>query len=72
MDFLVEIPRESLSKLKDLFLINWPQYINANYTVDNYIRWLNLSPDMSNVTFWSLNGEWSQNGTFILIVRKFC
>lgn len=71
MDELIEIPRASLLELKDLFLVEWPKYVTANYTLDNYINWIKKDTEVQDYQIFSLNESWRDNGTFIIIVRKF-
>ena len=71
MDELIEIPRASLPELKDLFLVDWPTYVTANYTLDNYINWMEKDASVQDYQILSLNGSWRDNGTFVVIVRIF-
>lgn len=64
MDQLEEIRLELVPALRDLFLVDWPRYISAYYTIDNYINWMWLG----DVQFFCLNGDWKKNGTFIIKV----
>lgn len=68
-DNLVEINRSDLPKLRDLYLINWPENMEGYYTVDNFIRWLEKKSTIKHLTFYCLNGDWS-DGTFVAIVKK--
>lgn len=69
MDELIKIPRASLPELKDLFLVDWPKYVTANYTLDNYINWMEKDSSVQDYQIMSLNGTWRDNGTFVVIVR---
>lgn len=71
MEKLIEIPRASLPELKDLFLVDWPKYVTANYTLDNYINWMEKDSSLKDFQILSLNGLWRENGTFVVIVRIF-
>lgn len=71
MDELIKIPRASLPELKDLFLVDWPKYVTANYTLDNYINWMEKDSSVQDYQIMSLNGSWRDNGTFVVIVRIF-
>lgn len=66
---LVEIPRNSLLNLRNLFLQNWPEHILGYDLINNYIRWFNQDPNYDKAKILSLNGDWS-DGTFLIIVRK--
>lgn len=71
MDKLIEIPRASLPELRDLFLVDWPKYVTANYTLDNYINWMEKDSSLQDFQILSSNGLWRDNGTFVVIVRIF-
>lgn len=66
-DKLVEIERHDWPALRDLFAPNSPKTFIAHSAVDNFIRWTDQQPDISNIVFYSLNGDWS-DGTFAVIV----
>lgn len=58
--------------LRDMYLHNWPQNMVGFYTVDNYIKWVERKPSLTengNFQFFSLNGNW-QDGTFIVAVSS--
>jgi hypothetical protein len=67
MDQLIEIPKDSLVQLRDLFKKDWPKNHVGFYTVDNYIRWLQKEGEIKNLKIYSLNGDWS-DGTFLVVV----
>lgn len=67
-DKLVEIPPNEWKTLRDLFLPKWPNDISGYFTVDNYIRWYQHDPNIKNLKFFSLNGDWKDDGTFVVIV----
>lgn len=70
-DQLTEIPAENLPKLSDLYK---SRVSNARAngisvtTIENYIDWIKIDPDLAHVTFYCLNGDFS-DGTFAVIVR---
>ena len=64
---LVEISRSDLPKLQDLYLRDWPENIIGFYTLNNFIIWSNIDPNIKNLSFYSLNGEWN-DGTFLIVV----
>lgn len=68
-DKLVAIPRNEWKTLRDLFKPEWPANAVAYYTIDNYINWLQLKPEMKNIQFYSLNGDW-RDGTYLIVVGR--
>lgn len=64
---LIDIPKEAWCKLRDLYLKDWPNNVMAYYTLDNYIKWIEMDSTIDNLLVYSLNGDWS-DGTFVLIV----
>lgn len=67
-DKLIEIPIESLPKLRDLYRVDWPAYITACYTVDTCIQWFSKNPNLKDIRILCLNGNWREDGTFIMVV----
>lgn len=67
---LCKITSDNWTELRDKFLINWPINMMGYYTVDNFIRWTQKEPNVKNVEFFSLDGDWS-DGTFAAIVSDF-
>ncbi|KAL9707237.1 hypothetical protein quinque_010755 [Culex quinquefasciatus] len=63
---LVEILPEDWPELCALFRRNWPEHVFAYGLVSNYIKWKQKSLMETNVQIFSLNGTWSENGTFLL------
>ncbi|XP_063697440.1 uncharacterized protein LOC134828395 [Culicoides brevitarsis] len=68
MNQLVEIPSNNWVSLRDLFLTNWPNDHVGYYLVDNYVKWVEKDPNIKNLAFYCLNGDWS-DGTFVVIDR---
>ncbi|GAB0099332.1 uncharacterized protein DMENIID0001_151880 [Sergentomyia squamirostris] len=66
MDRLVSIPQEELPVLRDLYKVDWPKHLVAYQTINHYILWLEIDPNIKNLHIWSLNGSWRTNGTFII------
>lgn len=64
---LVEINQKDLKNLQNLYETNLTSYIGY-LTIENYIRWFENDPDLNDVKFYSLNGNFS-DGTFVVIVR---
>lgn len=67
LDKLVEIPVADWPALRDLYKEDWPRNHVGYYTLDNFIRWVNLDPNIKHLKVLSLNGDWS-DGTFVIIV----
>ncbi|XP_016981662.1 uncharacterized protein LOC108046475 [Drosophila rhopaloa] len=65
-DSLVEIPRSDWTKLRDLYVTNDtdPQGYPC---INNFIKWVEKDPELK-VKFFSLNGDWEKDGTFVLTV----
>jgi hypothetical protein len=70
LDKLVEIPRENLPKLRDLYQSDWPKHITSFYTIDTYIKWFEKNPALDIVKIYSLNGDWEEDGTFLATVSR--
>lgn len=68
-DALTVIPPEDWPELRDLYQANWPANLVAFHTVDNYIQWHRKDPHIRNLTFYSLNGTWRQDGTYVIVDR---
>lgn len=66
-DFISEISKTDLPKLRDLYLRDWPENVIGYYTVNNFIRWLEKEPNIVNLKFYCLNGDFS-DGTFAFVV----
>lgn len=69
-DSLVVIPPEEWPELRDLYQANWPANLVAYHTVDNFIQWHRKDPHIRNLTFYSLNGTWRQDGTYVIVVSE--
>lgn len=65
-DRLVEIKNKDLSILRHLYASNGLKNSVAYITFDNYIRWFDQDSDLKHITFFCLNGDFS-DGTFVLI-----
>ncbi|GAB0099333.1 uncharacterized protein DMENIID0001_151890 [Sergentomyia squamirostris] len=66
MDRLVPIPREELPVLRDLYKVDWPKHLVVYKTINHYILWLEINPNIENLHIWSLSGSWRTNGTVII------
>lgn len=69
-DKLVEIPCSEWTTLRDMYLRDWPTHMVGYNTVDNYIRWNKIQSDINKLHFYSLNGDWQRDGTFIVVVSN--
>lgn len=71
--FISEITKADLPKLRDLYLQDWPENCIGYYTLNNFIRWLDKDPNIENLRFYCLNGDFS-DGTFAIFVsdKKKC
>lgn len=65
--FISEITKADLPKLRDLYLQDWPENFIGYYTLNNFIRWLDKDPNIENLRFYCLNGDFS-DGTFAIFV----
>jgi hypothetical protein len=66
---LVEIPVESLPKLRDAYKINWPEHILAFSFLDKIIkRFIERPEQRENVKIYSIDGELNEDATFIAVV----
>lgn len=67
-DKLVEISRDDLVKLRDLYKVDWPKNHVGYYTIQNYITWFEKESNIKNLSIYSLNGDWS-DGTYLIVDR---
>lgn len=65
---LIEISKENLPKLKDLYKKDWPKHIRGYHTIDTFIRWNDKSAEMK---VYGLDESWEKDGTFIAKVINF-
>ncbi|XP_055593801.1 uncharacterized protein LOC129748220 [Uranotaenia lowii] len=68
-DKLVQIPASEWHELRDLFVVEWPSHEIAYYTIQNYIDWFAIDPEIKNLQILSLNGDWRDNGTYLIVDR---
>lgn len=69
-DKLVEIGSADLPALKKIYKDATPDNFLAILTIENYIRWFEQDPDVTDVKFFCLNGDFS-DGTFVVVVSDF-
>lgn len=67
---ITEIDRKDLTLLKALYISNGPKHFTTCITIDNYIRCFQQNSNVNDITFFCLNGDFS-DGTFIVVVRTF-
>lgn len=65
---LVSIEKNDWIELRNLYRSDWQKNILTYYTIDNFIRWVQLEPDYKHLQIYSLNDDWRHDGTFIIIV----
>lgn len=68
-DSLVEIDRRNWTALRDLYSPENPESYLSYSLLDNYIRWSEHEPESVDITFYSLNGDYS-DGTFLGIWKS--
>ncbi|XP_031631312.1 uncharacterized protein LOC116345775 isoform X2 [Contarinia nasturtii] len=67
-DQLVEINQKDLKRLQNLYKPDgYKRYITYT-TIENYIRWLKQDPNLKDVKFFCLNGDFT-DGTFVVTVQ---
>lgn len=70
LDKLIEIPSSKWSKLRDMYLLDWPLNMMGYYTIDNYVQWNKIKSDIKDLQIYSLNGDWQRDGTFAVLVSE--
>lgn len=69
-DQLVEIQQKDLSFLCNLYIQNGQKSYISYMTIDNYIRWFKLDPNVKHIHIYCLNGDFS-DGTFVITVGSY-
>lgn len=64
---LIEISKEQLPKLRELYKRDWPKFINGYHTIDTFMKWNDESVSMK---VYGLEGSWEKDGTYIARVRE--
>lgn len=65
---LVKIPTDELLELQELYKVDWPLHILTYNTFKIFINRHKKIPKWSEkIQFWSLNGDWRTNGTFVMV-----
>lgn len=70
-DRLIEIPTNELDKLKDLLYTDFPQHLVGYGLIANFCEWYAETPVVEHLKVLSLNGDWAQDGLFIVTVSAF-
>ena len=65
-DQLVSIPKSQWIMLRDMF--QHPNHQIAYHTINNFIQWHVKDKNIKNLEILSLNGNWRQNGVYLIIV----
>lgn len=71
---LIEIPPGDWPKLLNLLAVNYPEHILGYSIVRNFIEWRaqkSRESEIRNLNFYSLDGQWEGDGTFLVIVSSF-
>lgn len=68
---LSEIHPSNWSALRDKYLIDWPKNMLGYYTIDNFVRWIAIEPNIVNLHVYALDDDWC-DGTFAVVVSVFC
>lgn len=69
-DALVQIEAEHWPALRDLYSSACPETYRSYNLLDFYCRWFANAPDTIDVVFYSLNGEWSDDGIFLAVWKS--
>lgn len=68
MEFLKKIQIDQLTKLSDLYKVDWPLHITTQSTIRLFIDRFNNHPEWVNkVDFLSFKDDWSTHGAFIML-----
>lgn len=70
-DHIVELSSNFWPKLREKFVKDWPENQIGYFLVDDYIKWIKKDAIeyLKNVKFYTLNGEFVEDGTFVVVVR---
>lgn len=69
---LIELPIVDWHALRDMYLKDWPDYNTEYNALNNAIRVMETDKERYGNEFQilTLNGEWKNDGTFLLIVSS--
>lgn len=72
-DNLIELAVADWVALRDMYLKDWPEHNTEYNALNNAIRLVGMDAERYRSEFQvlTLNGEWSSDATFILIVSAF-
>ncbi|XP_031629456.1 uncharacterized protein LOC116344820 isoform X2 [Contarinia nasturtii] len=65
---ILKIESKNWEELRELYLPETPETILGLGIISNYLRWIQRDASIANLTFYSLNGDWS-DGTFVVVDR---
>jgi len=71
IDELVKIEPQFWPELRNKFLVDWPKNCSGYFTVNNYIEWRQKDPEYNGYEFFSLNNDWINDGTFIVLEENY-
>lgn len=64
---LQEISSNELRQLKELYKVEWPLHIATYNLLKNFADRFERDPKWKgNVSFWSLDGNWHEHGSFVM------
>ncbi|XP_055375841.1 uncharacterized protein LOC129608383 [Condylostylus longicornis] len=66
---LTKIPHCEWEQLRDLYKIDWLKHHIVYNSIQNYIKWFEKDSKIKNLEIFSLNDNWSQDGTFLILDR---
>lgn len=67
-DQLTPISYSELSKIKDLLATDFPSHLVGYGIIATLQEWCLSTPKLEDIEIFSLNGTWSDDGLFIVIV----
>lgn len=66
--FLVNISKKELPILKNLYEVDWPLHSVSYAAIEHFIDRFDKKPDWEKkVKFLTLNNDWQQSGTFLIV-----
>lgn len=69
---LTEISPNDLRQLKELYKIEWPLHIATHNLLKNFASRFEKDPKWKEkVSFWSLDGNWRDHGSFVMTFDFF-
>lgn len=72
MDDLTSIGTEDLIVLKQLYEVKKPLHVVTTVAIGHFIKRFTDKPEWTNtVKFWSIENNWKETGTFVMINSNF-